>query len=60
MWLKDIDALNEAIWAVNRLDEIIEIDKLRERAQEAEMLLREVQPFCPQIEKNMISEFFRK
>jgi hypothetical protein len=64
IWEADIEALNEAIRAVNEIDEI---DNLKreviyhmKRAQDAEMLLREVQPYCLQEDRNKISEFFKK
>ena len=49
-----VQALDVAMVAIE------EIDKLKMRAEDAEMLLREVQPFCPVLEKNMISDFFKK
>lgn len=60
IWLKDIESLNEAIKAVNLLDAITEVSKLKKRAEEAEMLLREVQPYVLQIDRDKISEFFKK
>lgn len=51
---ESVEALDKAIEALE------EIDNLKQRAVEAEMLLREVQPYCPVLAKNQISDFFKR
>lgn len=55
-----IEAIDEVLKAISLLNSIKDLNNIIKRAEEAEMLLREVQPFCPVLEKNMISDFFKK
>lgn len=58
---ESVEALDKAIEVVEEIDNLkCEVVYNTKRAVEAEMLLREVQPYCPVLAKNQISDFFKR